>query len=164
MRKTKAYSSHLKDHRKETFPTSLSSTMMDGLKSSRVFCRLAGLGEVPVTSNDPDIGSKTGESKNQPAALRNHVQAVLTIHVDLIRRALSSLLAVMDDSGRVHEVDNVRIIRSRSELEGKKVFVEAHGWRMSGMSVNCGPRKLWGRITGSSRGFQTEAAPKLGSA
>lgn len=68
------YSSHLNDHLKETFPTSLSSTTIDGLKSSRVFCRLTGLGELPVINSDPDIGSKSGEGKNNSTAPRDHVQ------------------------------------------------------------------------------------------
>jgi hypothetical protein len=52
-----AHPSHLNDQRKETFPTSLSSTMIDGLKSWRVLCRLIGLGAAPEISKDPDIGS-----------------------------------------------------------------------------------------------------------
>lgn len=62
-----AYSSHLNDHRKETFPTSLSSTMIDGLKSSRVFCRLTGFEAVPVIKMDPDIGSRKANGKRSPS-------------------------------------------------------------------------------------------------
>ena len=64
MRKV-AYSSHLNDHRKETFPTSLSSTTIDGLKSWRVFCRLTGLGELPVINKDPDTGSRRGITRQR---------------------------------------------------------------------------------------------------
>jgi len=67
-----AHSSHLNDHRKETFPMSLSSTMIDGLKSSRVFCRLMGFGAVPDTNSDPDIGSRKVKSKNDPAVLEEY--------------------------------------------------------------------------------------------
>lgn len=66
------HSSHLNDHRKETFPTSLSSTAIDGLKSSRVFNRVTGLGEVPDISNDPDIGSVKVQDKNNRTALVEH--------------------------------------------------------------------------------------------
>lgn len=68
--RVKTYSPHLNDHRKETFPTSLSSTMVEGLKSSRSFVRLVGLGELPLINNDPDIGSGRGEGKNNSKALR----------------------------------------------------------------------------------------------
>jgi len=60
----KTYSSHLNDQRKETFPMSLSSTMIDGLKSSRVFCRLTGFGAVTEIKMDPDIGSGIVKGKN----------------------------------------------------------------------------------------------------
>ena len=43
--------------------------MVDGLKSSRVFCRLTGFGEVPEINNDSDIGSVKVEDKNNPTAL-----------------------------------------------------------------------------------------------
>ena len=36
------------------------------------------------------------------------------------------MLAVMHDSGRVHEVNDIRIVRARGKLEGKEVLVEAH--------------------------------------
>ena len=93
-----AYSSHLNDHRKETFPTSLSSTMIDGLKSSRVFCRFTGLGAVPVINNDPDSGSVKARDKNNPAALMGHGLKGLTVDVDLIRCALNPMLAVVHGS------------------------------------------------------------------
>ena len=72
-----AYSSHLNDHRKETFPISLSSTVIDGLKSSRVFCRLTGLGAVPEIKMDPDIGSGRAKGKSNPTPLTKRGWAVL---------------------------------------------------------------------------------------
>ena len=60
------YSSHLNDQRNETFPTSLSSTMIEGLKSSRVFCRLTAFGAVTEIKMDPDIGSGKAKGENNP--------------------------------------------------------------------------------------------------
>ena len=126
------HSSHLNDHRKETFPTSLSSTTIDGLKSSRVLCRLAGFGEEPLINSDPDIGSEKDEGKNY--GQRYCVPcATFTGHADFVRRALNPELAIMHDSGRVHEVNSIRIFRVGGKLQGKEVLVEAHDWRMSRM-------------------------------
>ena len=93
-----AYSSHLNDHRKETFPTSLSSTTIDGLNSSRVFNRLTGFGELPEISNDPDIGSVKVWYKNNHIALIEQGMNGLTTDVDLIRCALNPSLTVMYNS------------------------------------------------------------------
>lgn len=49
------------------------------------------------------------------------------MHVYFVCGALDPVLAVMYDSRRIHEVNHVRVIRVRGELESKKVLVEAHG-------------------------------------
>ena len=76
---------------------------------------------------------------------------VITVYVDLVGRSLDPFLAVMHDSRRVHEIDSVRVIRARGELQGKKVLVEAHGCCMGGMCLNCG-------VAGSDH-LPTEAVP-----
>jgi len=57
----------------------------------------------------------------------------LTVDVDLIRCALNPMLAVMHDSRGVNEVNHIWIVRARGELQGEKIFIEAHGWCMGGM-------------------------------
>ena len=107
------YSSHLNDHRKETFPTSLSSTVIDGLKSSKVFCRLTGVGAVPEIRTDPDIGSRG--AKGEHTADRTWGGGP-TVDVDLIRSTLDPMLAIMYDSRGINEVNHVRVARAGGEL------------------------------------------------
>jgi len=114
---------------------SLISTMIDGLKSSRVFCRLIGFGEVTEINSDPDIGSGKVKGKNSPTVLVEYGWGGLTVDVDLICCALNPMLAVMHDSRGVDEVNHVWIIRARGELQGEKIFVEAHSWYMGGTCV-----------------------------
>lgn len=114
-----AYSSHLNDHRKETFPTSLSSTMIDGLKSSRVLSRLTGFGEAHLINNDPEIGSVKVEGQQSPYSVGETWMGGLTVDVDLVCCALNQMLAVMHDSRGINEVNYVWVVGARGKLQGE---------------------------------------------
>jgi len=56
-----------------------------------------------------------------------------TVDIDLVCCALNAVFAIMYDSRGINEVNHVRVVGAGSELQGKEVFVEAHGLCMEGV-------------------------------